>query len=135
MFVLIIAVVVGVAIGYFSTQNSTPVTIRIAEYTLNEVPLYLVMVGSLFTGLFVAGILYFARTVSSTITIYGKDHAVKRAKQTVAHLEDRVHELEAENAQLRTEHPALSEAPVRTVRPERAENQFFSRPLFKRTGG
>lgn len=130
MLVLIVAVVFGVAIGYFATENTTPVTIRVAEYALTEVPLYLVLVGSFFVGLFVAGILYFARSVSSTLTIHGKDHAVKRAQRTVADLEHRVRELEVENAQLRQEHPALSE--VRPIRPERSENRFFSRPLFKR---
>jgi cell division protein FtsB len=91
-------------------------------------------VGSLFVGLFIAWILYVARSVSSTLTIYGKNHVVKKAQRTVADLEHRVHELEAENAQLRTGRPPVSEAPVRTVRPDRSEKRFFSWPLFKRTG-
>jgi uncharacterized integral membrane protein len=110
MLVLLFAVIFGIGIGYFATQNTAPVTIRVAEYTLEQVPLYLVIVGSLFVGLFIAWILYFARSVSSTLTIYGKDHAVKRAQQTAAGLEERVHELEAENAQLRTSIPFTSES-------------------------
>jgi uncharacterized integral membrane protein len=132
MLPLLIAVVFGIAVGYFATQNTTPVTIQVAQYTLDDVPLYLALVGSLFIGLFIAWILYLARSLSSTFTIYGKNHAVKRAQRTVADLEHRVHELEVENAQLRHE-PAPSEA--RTIQTERAKNQFFSRPLFRRTGG
>ena len=89
MLVLLVGVIFGLAIGYFATQNTTPVTIRIAEYTLEEVPLYLVAMGSLFIGLFVAWILYLARTVSSRITIYGRDQAVRKARRTAADLEMR----------------------------------------------
>jgi cell shape-determining protein MreC len=116
MLVLLIAVVFGLAIGYFATQNVTPVTIQVAQYALQEVPLYLVVVGSLLIGLFIAWILYFAKSVSSTVTIYGKNHAVKRANQTATVLEERVHELEAENARLRTQTPFPSEPP-RHARP------------------
>jgi uncharacterized integral membrane protein len=109
MLVLFVAVLFGLAIGYFATQNTTPVTIQVAQYAWENVPLYLVAVGSLLIGLFVAWIFYVARTVSSTVTIYGKDHQVKKAKQTAAVLEHRVHELETENARLDTERPLPSE--------------------------
>ena len=84
MLVLLVAVISGIAIAYFGMQNTSPVTIRLNEYVWNDVPLYLVIVGSLFVGLFIAWILYFARSVSSTLTIYGKDRAMKKAKHTVA---------------------------------------------------
>jgi uncharacterized integral membrane protein len=54
MFVLIIAVMLGLVIGYFATQNTTPVTIHFGRYVLEEVPLYLAAVGSLLIGLFIA---------------------------------------------------------------------------------
>jgi uncharacterized integral membrane protein len=111
MLVLIVAVMFGLAIGYFATQNTAPVTIQVAEYALHDAPLYLVVLGSLLIGLFIAWILYFARSVSSTVTIYGKDHAAKRAQKTAAVLEQRVHELEAENTRLRTNPPFPSESP------------------------
>jgi phage shock protein A len=62
-----------------------------------------------------AWILYFARSVSSTLTIYGKDRAMKKAKHTVADLEHRVHELEAEKAQLKTTHSSPGEIPHHTL--------------------
>ena len=98
MLVLLVGIIFGLAIGYFATQNTTPVTIQVAEYAFKEVPLYVVIVGSLFVGLFIAWILYFARSVSSTLAIHGRDHALKRARQTTADLELRVQELQAENA-------------------------------------
>jgi uncharacterized integral membrane protein len=105
MLLLIIAVALGLGIGYFATQNTTPVIIRIGEYVYQDVPLYLVIVGSILMGLLVAWILYVARSLSSTWTIYGKERAVKRANQTVQYLERRVEELETENARLRAQQP------------------------------
>ena len=107
MLVLLVGVIFGLAIGYFATQNTTPVTIQVAQYAFKEVPLYLVIVGSLFVGLFIAWILYFAKSISSTLAIHGRDHALKRARQTTADLELRVQELQAENAQLKTDHSCL----------------------------
>jgi uncharacterized integral membrane protein len=111
MLVLLVAVIFGIAIAYFGMQNISPVTIRINEFVWNDVPLYLVIVGSLFAGLFIAWILYFARSVSSTLTIFGKDRAMKKAKHTVAGLEQRVLELEAETARLKAMDLLPSEMP------------------------
>lgn len=105
MVVLIVGVILGIAIGYFATQNTTPVTIQFGEYTFADIPLYLIMVGSLITGVLVSWILYLAKILSSGTTTYGKDYAaMRRARRVAADLEQRVHELEAENVQLRSDH-------------------------------
>jgi len=111
MLVLLVAVISGVAIAYFGMQNISPVTIRLNEYVWNDVPLYLVILGSLFVGLFVAWILYFAKSISSTLASHGKDRAMKKSEHTVADLKQRVHELEAEKARLNTTLPSPSEIP------------------------
>ncbi len=115
MLVLLVAVISGIAIAYFGMQNISPVTIRLNEYVWNDVPLYLVIVGSVLVGLFMAGILYFARSVSSTLTIYGKDRAMKKTKHRVADLEQRVHELETEKAQLNSTVSSTTEFPRQTM--------------------
>jgi uncharacterized integral membrane protein len=119
MLVLLVAVLFGLGIGYFATENTIPVTIRLAEYALEDVPLYLVVMGSLLVGLFIAWILYIARSVSTRLTIYGKDQVVRKTRRTVSDLERRVHELEVENARLRQGDPSPSEqgAPVYTRNP------------------
>jgi len=65
MLVLLVGVIFGLAIAYFATQNTTPVTIHIAQYAF-EGPLYLVVMGSLFVGLLIAWILYFGRSVAQS---------------------------------------------------------------------
>ncbi len=115
MFALLFMVIFGVGIAYFGMQNVSPVTIRLNEYVWNDVPLYLVIGGSLFVGLFMAWILYFARSVSSTLTIYGKDRAMTKANHTVAELEQRVRELEAETTRLKTTDLSPSAIPHHTL--------------------
>ncbi|MGE5303480.1 MAG: lipopolysaccharide assembly protein LapA domain-containing protein [Alphaproteobacteria bacterium] len=116
MIVLLIGVIFGIAIAYFATQNTTPVTVQIGEYAFANIPLYLAMVWALFVGVFISCILYLARAVSSRVTIYGKDHAMRRARRVAADLEQRVRRLEAENSDLRTNHQSSPlEAPEHTT--------------------
>jgi uncharacterized integral membrane protein len=103
MLVILLSVVFGLAIGYFSTQNATPVTLQFGDFTLLDVPLYLVTIGSLLLGLLIAWIFYFARTVSTSVTIFGKDYAMRKSHRTVTEMDQKLHELEAENARLKAE--------------------------------
>jgi uncharacterized integral membrane protein len=111
IFVLLLAVIFGGVLGYFATQNTTPVTIQFPRYVIEGVPLYLVVLGSALAGLFMAWIFHIARSVSTAVTIYGKDHAVRRARRANEDLEQRVHDLEVENERLRMTHLSPPEHP------------------------
>jgi len=101
MLSVLFSVIFGLAIGYFATQNTSPVTIQLGELRIENVPLYFATIGSLILGLFIAGIFYFARTVSSTFTTYGKDHLKRTETATDFDLERRIRQLESENTRLR----------------------------------
>jgi uncharacterized integral membrane protein len=103
---ILLTVIFGLGIGYFATQNTVPVALRVGDFIWPDVPLYVVAVGSVFLGLFIAWIFYVARTLSTSLTIFGKDREMSRARRTMAELEHRIHELEVTNAQLRAEHPS-----------------------------
>jgi uncharacterized integral membrane protein len=117
MVVLILGVIFGIAIGYFASQNTVPVTLRVGEYVFADIPLYLIIVGSLVIGVFLSWILYLAKIVSSGATSYGKDYvAMRRARRMAADLEQRVQKLEAENVRLRTDHDSsVLESPHHTL--------------------
>ena len=117
MVVLIVGVIFGIAIGYFATQNTVPVTLRIGEYVFADIPLYLVIVGSLVVGVLLSWILYLAKLVSSGASSYGKDYvAMRRARRIAADLEQRVQKLEAENVRLRADHHSSAlESPHHTL--------------------
>jgi uncharacterized integral membrane protein len=100
---LLLTVIFGLGIGYFATQNTAPVALRIGDFIWSEVPLYMVAVGSLLAGLLVALIFYFARTISASLTIAGKDREMSKTRRAMSELEQRIHDLEVTNAQLRAE--------------------------------
>jgi uncharacterized integral membrane protein len=102
---LLLAVIFGLGIGFFATQNTTPVELRVGEFIWSQVPLYGVAIGSLLLGILIAWIFYVARTVSSSLMIAGKNREVSRTRRTVADQEQRIHDLEVTNAQLRAERP------------------------------
>lgn len=100
MLVLIISILFGIFIASFAIQNTTGVTIEFGQYTLTEIPLYMVAVGSLLLGLVTAYLISIVDAFSNTLKIHGKENSLKEAKRTVAELTKRVHELELENVRL-----------------------------------
>jgi uncharacterized integral membrane protein len=103
MLAILFSAIFGLAIGYFAIQNATPVTIQLGELVLQGVPVYLIAVGSLILGIFIASIFYLARTVSANMTIHGR-HQPTTDNKTVVALERRIHDLEIENTRLKASH-------------------------------
>jgi len=111
MLALVVAVIFGLGIGYFATQNITPITIQFADYVVEKVPLYVVILGSLLVGLFIAYLLYLARSVSSKLTMRGENDADRRVRRAIADLEERVDHLESESARLKMGQSSALEYP------------------------
>ena len=103
MLSILLAVVFGLGIGYFATENTVPVALRLGNLVLENVPLYLVAIGSLLAGLAIAWIFFFARTLSSTLPVFARAPGIGKVERDMADLEYRVRELEAANMQLRSE--------------------------------
>jgi uncharacterized integral membrane protein len=98
--VLIVTVIFGSIIAYFATQNTTLISVRFINYSLT-VPLYFIVIGSLFIGLVVSWIISMVDSVSSSLTIHGKESKLNEAKKETAELTKRIHELELENTKLK----------------------------------
>ena len=103
MMTLIIAVIFGLAVALFATQNTNGVNITIAQYAFRDIPLYIIVIASLLLGLFVSWIINLAEGISSALTIHGKNNAINNAQKDLVNLQGRVHELEIENARLKGE--------------------------------
>ncbi len=94
--------VIGLGVAYFATQNTAGVTIQLDSAVWRNIPLYIVMVGSLLVGVFIAALFSFIKSLSSRLELRGKDHALSEAKKSIADLTRRVHELELENTKLQS---------------------------------
>lgn len=103
MFALIILVIFGLGMAYFATQNTIPTIINIGNYRFANIPMYLVVIGSLLLGVFISWIVSIADGFSSSLAIHGKDVKIKDADKTIDELKEEKNELEIENARLKEE--------------------------------
>lgn len=101
MEVIILAVIVGLGIGYFATQNITLISLYFGSYVTPNIPLYLVVIGAVLLGLLLAWIFSLVNSLSSKITLHGKDNKIKEEERTIAELTKEIHQLELENTRLK----------------------------------
>ena len=95
--------------AYFSTQNTAGVVLHVGTITWRNIPLYLVILGSLLIGIVISWLISLVDVLSSKLTLLGKDSTIKQTKQTIADLTKEVHQLELENTKLESEKTARSE--------------------------
>lgn len=103
MLIVILISIFGIMFAYFAAGNTSPVSVKFGQYIFPGVPLYLVILASLAIGLIISGLIYFLKSLSSSLTINEKENTVKEAKKEVAELTKQVHKLEIENTKLKTE--------------------------------
>lgn len=102
MWFLVVAIIIGSGIAYFSAQNTQPVSIYIGGYEVyTYIPLYVVIIVSLVAGILIAWLISLLGTISSKITIHGKEHTIREDNKRIAELTKKVHQLELENARLK----------------------------------
>jgi lipopolysaccharide assembly protein A len=97
---LILLLVVGSVLVYISKFNFTPVTVNLGLYTLSDIPLFYVIVGSLVLGLVLSYIAYLVHDISNSLTMQGKDKEIKKSRAEILELSKRIHQLELENEKL-----------------------------------
>jgi len=103
MFALLILIVFGLLMAFFAVQNSLGVPVTIANFQFSSVPLYIVAIASLLTGVLISFLISLVNGVSSSLTIRGKDVALRKANETVDALRMKTHDLELENERLKGE--------------------------------
>lgn len=108
MLALIVLIIFGIGIAFFATQNTQTISIILADYHLNGIPLYLIVLVSLLLGFVVSWLISLVDVISSAFKIHGKDSAIKNANKQIAELTKNVHQLELENERLKGEsgHPS-----------------------------
>lgn len=92
---------------FFSTQNTQVLSLYFANYSINSIPVYIVVLVSLLLGFFVSWVINLFDVISSSFKIRGKESTIKQADKQISELTKKVHELELENARLKGEsgHP------------------------------
>ncbi|HSX19118.1 MAG TPA: LapA family protein [Candidatus Saccharimonadales bacterium] len=106
MIALTLALLIGIVFSFFAIQNNQPVSLQIQNFTFTDIPLYLVTLASMLVGIVLSLIVTFADSISHAIGDFGKDREIKNASHSLEKLENKVHNLEVENARLKGNHYA-----------------------------
>src|SRR5258708_39694239 len=101
MATLITLVVFGIIAALFANQNNSGATIYLGSTTLQNIPLYLVVLGSMLVGLIMAWVINLIEGVFTGVKILGKNQAIKSGQKELEKLQGKIHELEIENAKLK----------------------------------
>lgn len=96
MLILILFLVIGSALVYISKFNYTPVSLNFGAYVLANIPLFYVIIGSVLFGLVLSYLVYLIHSISTSLTLHGKNKEIKKDKDEILELTKRIHQLELE---------------------------------------
>ena len=101
MITLILILLVGGVFVYLAQNNLTPVTLHVGSTVITNIPLFYIIIGSILTGLTVAFLIHLVNSIFVSFSLHVKDSKIKQAKNDIADLTKRVHQLELENERLK----------------------------------
>ncbi|HSX40531.1 MAG TPA: lipopolysaccharide assembly protein LapA domain-containing protein [Candidatus Saccharimonadales bacterium] len=103
MLMLLVIAITGLGFAYLATQNNMWVTVNLTQYTQFHMPLWTVVLGALLIGFFISWVLSLIDSISNSVALHQRENKIRATSREVGTLEDRVHDLEVENAKLKGE--------------------------------
>ncbi len=103
MLTLLTTVVLGVIFAIFATQNTEGVAVNFGNYTLSNIPIYLVILVPLLIGLLLAYFIYVIRDLSQNLTIDEQKEKMQRLKKELAEVAKAAHKFQVENIKIKKE--------------------------------
>ena len=100
MFNLIVYVILAIVFAYFSTQNTNPISLTLATYKIENIPIYIVLGVTLLIGLLFSWLHGLVGGFTSSMKIIGKENIIKDERKAIHELTKKVNELQLENARL-----------------------------------
>ena len=101
MLLLLVIILFGILLAVFATQNTQPASITLATYRLTDIPMYVVLMGSLLVGVLMSWVLSLFGAASSFFTLRRRESTIHGMDRTIADLKRKNHDLEVENVKLR----------------------------------
>jgi len=106
---LILVVLFGILAAIFATQNPIQVPITLLGYSIKEVPIYIIVSGSLLLGLLMSFLLSLITSISTSFRLHGKDVKIKESKRSVDDLMKKNREMELEIVRLKERNKTVSQ--------------------------
>lgn len=98
---IIFLLLAGSALTYISRYNLELVTVNMGVYTIANIPLFYVIVGSVIGGMILSYVLQLIRNIATYWEIRGKSKEIQSGKEEILDLTKTVHQLEIENEKLK----------------------------------
>jgi uncharacterized integral membrane protein len=117
MLTLLATTIFAIIIAFFALQNAVPVRLTVGDNALNDVPLYLVVIGALMLGIFLSWIINLIDSFSASLTARNREQTIDKDQKVISELEDRIHELEVENARLKGNEHIMHPEPMTIEKP------------------
>lgn len=103
MTTLISLVIFSIIVALFATQNTSTTSINVMNHLIKGIPTYLIILISLLLGMLVSSVINVINTISSKLTIRGKNNAIRQTQKTIDDLQAQITALKTENDDLRAE--------------------------------
>ena len=103
MIALAISVLFGLGFAYFATRNTTTIEVDLVYTKINNIPIYIVVLGSLLIGIILSWLLNLLNSIPTRLNNRGKELTIKDAKKEIAELTRKIHQLEIENVSLKNQ--------------------------------
>ena len=78
----------------FSLQNTTPVSLIFGQFAIPQIPIYVIILGSLLIGVLIAWLFNLIDALSAFLILRKKESTIRELKKTTSELIRRVHHLE-----------------------------------------
>lgn len=103
MLTLIFIVILGVGIALFAMQNTLPTSLTFWQYSINNIPVYIVALAPFIVGLLIAWFINLIKDLSQRLTISEQKDRIKKKEKEIAELTKEIHKLEIEDTKLKAE--------------------------------
>ncbi len=104
---LILTIIIGFGIAFFSRHITSGVTITIGGNTYSDIPLFVITVGTYLLGLLLAWIIEIPQTIVTTLRIMGLGRKISSGNKTIEQLQNKINKLELENKKLRERNQSI----------------------------
>ena len=81
------------------------VSVNFGTFIISNIPLFYVIVGSILFGLVLSYLVHLVNSISTSLTLRGKNDLIKKEKEEILELTKRVHQLELTIASLTPSDP------------------------------
>lgn len=97
---LVITIIIGFVIAFFSRHITSGVTITIGENIYSNIPLFVITVGTYLLGLLLAWIIEIPQSIATAFRIMGLGRKINSGNKTIEQLQNKIKKLELENIKL-----------------------------------